>query len=287
MGSQDKEHGQPGDDRHGQESMRLIDITVAMRNPENWPAITLADYRALWRNVPRPTATQIQEFALFVAGAHSWYKHLPMFPPGGQFCFYLDPAAGMDYVVCADKEYVFLPRHDDDRGLHYSWMPTKVYRQRFGSLSYSCPHGSTVYRNVHRMVEGQDPVPGVRGENPDGTGPIICLNELGYLKLPPEVINAGTVWITGAVHELADELDNWQHALQLQRKHVPDFDSMVDDMDEPYRAVAMLCRRVDDGALMPDDAAIRLPELLAAERASLLHGMEAAIARVVDLCCPS
>lgn len=285
MGTDDKNKERLTNDRGDQErNKQLIDVAFAMRDPENWPALSVPDYRALWKDIPRPTATQIQDFASFVGGAHSWYKHLPMYPPGGPFCFFLDPMAGMDYVVCADKQYDVVERPENGRGLHYSWMPTSVYRRRFGFLSYSTPCGSRVFMDVSRRVEGGEPVPGLRGENPDGTGPIICLRSVGFRRLPTEVINEGTVWITGVVHELADGLLYWQRSFQMQLEEVSDFDSVVDGMEEPYRAVAKLCRKVDRKEMALDDAMKQLPEILRPEREFLLNEMRAAIERVVALC---
>jgi hypothetical protein len=56
----------------------------------------LVAYRALFATTPAPTPTQIDDFVAYVAGKHSWYKHLPLFPPGVDFVVYLDPGAGME-----------------------------------------------------------------------------------------------------------------------------------------------------------------------------------------------
>lgn len=50
-------------------------------------------YRLLVADVPRPTRQQMEAFAVFVCGAHSWYEHLPLSPPGFPFQFFLDPGA--------------------------------------------------------------------------------------------------------------------------------------------------------------------------------------------------
>ena len=52
---------------------------------------TLEEYREALEGVPRPTDEQIAGFAAFVCKAHSWYKHLPLLPPGVPFQFFLDP----------------------------------------------------------------------------------------------------------------------------------------------------------------------------------------------------
>ena len=61
--------------------------------------LTLDDYQNLLRGPPEPTHEQIEEFARFVATAHSWYKHLPTWPPGVPMRFFLDPCAGMERVA--------------------------------------------------------------------------------------------------------------------------------------------------------------------------------------------
>lgn len=73
---------------------------------------------------------QMQQFALFVSNAHSWYKHLPYLPPGEPFQFFLDPGAGMQLVVSSQGSVDATPRAEP--GFHYSWLPTVEYRARFG-----------------------------------------------------------------------------------------------------------------------------------------------------------
>src|SRR3989442_90660 len=59
----------------------------------------MADYMQVVRVLPRPSPEQISSFVAYVAGAHSWYKHLPLTPPGVQFFFFLDPNAGCDLLL--------------------------------------------------------------------------------------------------------------------------------------------------------------------------------------------
>jgi hypothetical protein len=63
------------------------------------PLPPFADEKTYLRTVaglPIPTAEQINDFATYVAGAKSWYKHLPVHPPGSPMHFYLDSHAGRD-----------------------------------------------------------------------------------------------------------------------------------------------------------------------------------------------
>jgi len=48
-------------------------------------------YREMVRRIPRPTTKQIHDFADWVSNDHSWYKHLPLEPPGEAFFFYVNP----------------------------------------------------------------------------------------------------------------------------------------------------------------------------------------------------
>lgn len=48
-------------------------------------------YLELVRARPRPTRRQMAAFARFVAGDHSWYKHLPILGAGEPFFLYLHP----------------------------------------------------------------------------------------------------------------------------------------------------------------------------------------------------
>src|SRR5271168_1118193 len=84
-----------------------------------------ADEQAYLRSVsslPRPTGEQIRDFVAFVAGAKSWYKHLPARPPGAPMYFYLDPNAGRDRLRRWGHEVIYRDRTDQTQSIHYSWM---------------------------------------------------------------------------------------------------------------------------------------------------------------------
>jgi len=50
----------------------------------------------LWlKDCPVPTIDQTLAFSRHLPGSRSWYKHLPLFPPGARFAFLLNPNAGM------------------------------------------------------------------------------------------------------------------------------------------------------------------------------------------------
>jgi hypothetical protein len=70
-----------------------------------------------------------------VADNHSWYKHLPFFPPGASFVVFPNPHAGRG--VKADGERFAL--HDIEQGdyfAHHSRLPTAAYIAQFGHWDY-------------------------------------------------------------------------------------------------------------------------------------------------------
>ena len=99
----------------------------------NLPVLTVDEYRSLVQVLPVPTTSQRDAFAAFVSQAHSWYKHIPPAPPCCPFYFFLDPSAGMQREVTSGGSVRSIVR--EERGFHYSWIPTKEYRARFGHLA--------------------------------------------------------------------------------------------------------------------------------------------------------
>lgn len=127
-------------------------------------------------------------FAAHVCGAHSWYKHLPLFPPGRPFHFFLDPAAGMDLRFHADHVDA-VPRTEP--GFHHSSILTADYRERFGHLAFSHDGGTTVYMvgDDGSALAPSDDVPAVYDP------PSRSLR-----RLPAEVLAQGTAMVSGIVH---------------------------------------------------------------------------------------
>ena len=77
------------------------------------------------RALPRPTKEQSRAFAMHVADAHSWYKHLYEAEP---FFFYLAPWAGLS---TEGEEFL------KEDCFHYNNVPTKEHLKRFGNWMYS------------------------------------------------------------------------------------------------------------------------------------------------------
>jgi hypothetical protein len=87
------------------------------------------------KSLPVPTHEQTARFADHVADNHSWYKHLPFFPPGASFVFFPNPNAGRGVRADADRFVVY----DVDRGEyfdHHSRLSTAEYLVQFGHWDY-------------------------------------------------------------------------------------------------------------------------------------------------------
>lgn len=164
-------------------ALSAIEKVVARR-------LSLGEYVSLLQNCERPTAEQIQAFVGFVCSAHSWYKHLPLHPPGLPFHFFAHPWAGMDIVLLADRRIAVQERIGEHR-FHYSWMPTTQYRERFGCISYHTSGGSSFFLGEGIIV------------NPRSPGPMLFTSD-GAVALPDEVLEAGRVLCTGVIHPYAD-----------------------------------------------------------------------------------
>jgi hypothetical protein len=61
---------------------KLQELIEFIEKPLQLSSLTLAQYVDLVSPVPPPTQQQKEDFADFVSHAHSWYKHLPLYPPG-------------------------------------------------------------------------------------------------------------------------------------------------------------------------------------------------------------
>ena len=105
-----------------------------------------------------PTAEQTARFADHVADNHSWYKHLPFFPPGASFVFFPNPHAGRG-VKWDGERFVVYDVERRDYFDHHSRLPTTEYVARFGRWDYY------VYDNPRSF----DPQPGPWLYSADGT----------------------------------------------------------------------------------------------------------------------
>lgn len=85
--------------------------------------------------LPVPTPEQTARFADHVADNHSWYKHLPFFPPGASFVVFPNPNAGRGVKVNGDR-FTLYDIGQGDYFAHHSRLPTAEYIALFGHWDY-------------------------------------------------------------------------------------------------------------------------------------------------------
>jgi hypothetical protein len=151
------------------------------------PALTLRQYVELLAQTPLPTPQQKQNFVEYVSHAHSWYKHLPLYPPGAPFYFFIDKYAACDRLVSQDGTAIIKERIES--GFHYSDYPTAKYRDLFGHLAYSCGYGTKVIA----LSKGPMVIP--RSGSPAVPG-----NDARMYLLPSQVLEAGVTHLTAVIH---------------------------------------------------------------------------------------
>ncbi len=153
--------------------------------------------------LPPPTEEQIVDFVAFVAGAKSWYKHLPACPPGAPMHFYLDPNAGRDRLRRWGHQVMYRDRTEYTEQFHYSWMTTEEYRRRFGYLAFCCSEVTRLF--MTEMLEN-----GSWKLDPNVMSPFIE-GEPGTLSLVPEtVLLTGGCLVSGIVHRRTDARLLWR-----------------------------------------------------------------------------
>lgn len=148
-------------------------------------SMALAEYQSIVAALPVPTASQQQNFARYVSEAHSWYAS-PLFGPGIPFCIFIDPFAGYDRLL-SDGLVRFAAR--EKRGFHYSAIPTQKYHERYGFLAYQWFHRM----KADSIAEHQKRAPGVEVA-------AIANKNRQLRSLPPEIVRAGSIRLTAAVH---------------------------------------------------------------------------------------
>jgi hypothetical protein len=174
----------------------LFGFVESQGNANQTEPLTLSQYAEFIRNIPLPTDQQRENFAGFVASAHSWYKHLPLSLPGVPFYFFIDKHAGCDCVLREDGKIATAKR--EKCGFHYSAIPTDEYRTRFGHLSFSCRAGMmVVLMNEGPLTVPRDKMIKISGDDGRMHG------------LPMEIIEAGVVYLNAAIHPLCASNDWW------------------------------------------------------------------------------
>lgn len=162
---------------------------------------SMQEYAAVLSDLPIPTALQRANFVDYVTISQSWYKALPIFPPGAPFYLFIDRFAGCDY-----RASFFVERHKYES--HHSIYPTAEYRRRFGHLSYCCAW------EVDHLLERKSPA--VPWEE-------LAANLRKYAQLsvvPRPFLDAGRVELTAVIHPGIRSRHFWRRSDWLLRPGV-------------------------------------------------------------------
>ena len=179
----------------------MLEFLEKRRKVAALPQLELHEYRALVSQFPQPTRAQIHEFASYVAEARSWYKHLPLLPPGEPIQFFVDPWAGLDRVLLRDGRVVYIKRTASTPRFHYTWTTTEDYRSRFSHLSFACDAGTELFFPVSFQLEDGREFSGVLANTPSRAS--VHVSEEQECGLPQEILDTATIRMTGVIHSLA------------------------------------------------------------------------------------
>lgn len=242
---------------------QLVSASLQARRPAKAGTLTLAEYRALARELPLPTPLQVRQFAEYIAGAHSWYKHLRLLPANTPIQVFLDPGAGMQLAQAADGSVRAEVR--DKPGFHYSWLRTAEHRERFGHLAFSKSSGtsvSVVSRDGSAVLPSDD-APCVY----DPAGPALY-------QLPDEVLMAGRAFISAIVHTQGSWRWRWERLI----KEVDWFDEVLERVD----GLEIGKRILDRCAQIRRDPACAEPAPPRDEHDQSLATLDSPLARLID-----
>ena len=140
------------------------------------------------RQAPKVTGVQIAKFVRWAASAHSWYKHIPL-QDAAVFSFVLDLTVGMKRTPDG-----FVEQHEGDARTHYSWLPTRAYRDAFGLLTY------------------RDALPAFQpaiAEGPRSVG--VQKVDGGRVWVPSHLVELGSCPVTAACHGRAEAYEIYHH----------------------------------------------------------------------------
>jgi hypothetical protein len=163
------------------ESLRRTMDDIRPRDPawKQVPWCTLSQYREIVRDCPRPSNAQIENYVLAASEDHSWYKHLPLVPPGVPWWFFVDPMSGFDRTLKdgGRAEHVEVKADAENLGRR---APTSEYRSRFGHLACVTT--------------------GWGGFLPDGKPRVRFGDRDRVFNIPDEIAEAGRVEVTAVIH---------------------------------------------------------------------------------------
>jgi len=141
------------------------------------------------RTAPKLTGVQIAKFVRWAASAHSWYKHLPL-QGAAVFSFVLDLTVGMKRTPDG-----FVEQYEGDARTHYSWLPTRAYREAFGLLTY------------------RDALPAFQPGCASGPRSVsVQTTDARRVWVPSHLVEVGSCRITAACHGRAEAYQIYHHA---------------------------------------------------------------------------
>ncbi len=233
--------------------------------------MSLVDYRELVRPLGRPSEAQIDAYVEYLAGKHSWYKHLPLLLPGTIFTLFINPLAGMIQGSEGNGPLRWMEVGSTDECFHYSMMPTVEYRSRFGHFGY----GSAAAQ--------QFGLHGVRVHRDYGAEPWVFNTVNGERALPVEICEAGSVEVTGVVHQIASSHWLWERLFAGESRHGPAVEGIWPERSGGAKTLEdLVAIATDPKRSHGQDEAIET--LIDPERQAQLSDLRAAARRVVDLC---
>ena len=191
----------------GLERLRAL-LAEAEKHPDH--SLTLAEYREAFADLPPPTDEQIEAFVPHVSHGGSWYKYWPRRSgPRVRLRLYLDPLAGYSLIRTYDGGVQWAERADEKQCFHYSELPTREHRRKFGTLMFLRPGGGSISVGVVVSGPGTSETAGRTGIT--GKWPAIA-HPGGVAALPREVVEAGTALVNGLIHTRTGSDDPWVEA---------------------------------------------------------------------------
>lgn len=149
------------------------------------------------KHTTKPTEQQITDFVEYVSNAHSWYKHLLGIGNSTEFYLYINPVAG--YARKRDhqtKELKFFIKEQGEKFFHYNEMPTKLYHQRFASMTFSCNRGTRILYNTNQGISDSKLM-----------SPAIHLPDNTQLEMPNEIAYVARCFLNSTISKYMSS--NW------------------------------------------------------------------------------
>ena len=230
-------------------------------------------YLDIVRQLPRPTAAQVNGFVEYVCDAHSWYKHIPLMPPGTEFCFFQHPYAACERVSSRSGRLEF--RERTERGFHYNQWPTIKYREHCGFLDYL--HGPSSVPAIYLL----------EGENAEAQSGSLMeprrKEEQQRVLAPPEILDAGRVRLTSVIHPLASQPGVWLWMRNSPRLSRADWPTETGGRETLEKILAVAQRWADRNFERQKEIWAEIEQLIAPERARQRALMVKAIEKMLRL----